>query len=214
LQLQLLITIIAQKGEFVNQKLFVYAKNHSKKTIIFTVLISVILNGLINLAGDKLGIPLFLDTIFTAVTAALFGIIPGILTGLFTNLFQELLRGFPLYLYPFAVVNMATGLLVGILVKKGYFKTLFGVFLVIIYTALINSFLGALIVTIIFGGITNEEVDYIVKVILMTGQSVFSSTFIARIFINLVDKGIAVLIAYLIYVKLKKEKQPKEQTYE
>jgi len=39
----------------------------------------------------------------------------------------------------------------------------------------------------------------------MTGQSVFSSAFIARIFINLVDKGIAVLFAYLIYVKVKNQ---------
>ena len=43
--------------------------------------------------------------------------------------------------------------------------------------------------------ITNEKVDYIVKVILMTGQSVFSSAFIARVSISLVDKGIAVLAA-------------------
>ncbi len=189
----------------MNQKLFGLLNKQSKSTVILAVIISVVLNGLINLAGDKLGIPLFLDTIFTAVTAALFGIIPGILTGLFTNLFQEALRSFPLQLYPFAVVNMATGLIVGFLVKRGYFKTFFGVFLIIIYTALVNAFLGALIVTIVFGGITNEEVDYIVKVILMTGQSVFSSAFIARIFINLVDKGIAILAAYLIYVKIKNQ---------
>jgi len=187
----------------VNQKIFYYLKKRSKTTIFLAVIISVVLNGIINLAGDKLGIPLFLDSIFTAATAALFGIVPGILTGLFTNLFQEVLRGFPLYLYPFAIVNMATGLLVAILVKKGYFKTFFGVFLVVIYTAVMNAFLGALIVTIVFGGITHEEVDYIVKVIIMTGQSVFSSAFIARIFINLVDKGISVLAAYLIYAKIK-----------
>lgn len=191
----------------MNHKLIGLLNKQSRLTIISVMVISVILNGLINLAGDKLGIPLFLDSIFTAVTAALFGIIPGILTGLFTNLFQEVLRGFPLYLYPFAVVNMATGLLVGFLVKRGYFKTFFGVFLVIIYTAFVNAFLGALIVTIVFGGITHEEVDYIVKVILMTGQSVFSSAFIARIFINLVDKGIAVLISYFIYVQIKQKKQ-------
>ena len=187
----------------MNQKLFGILNERSRLIIILAVIISVVLNGLINLAGDKLGIPLFLDTIFTAVTAALFGIIPGILTGLFTNLFQEILRGFPLNLYPFAVVNIATGLIVGLMVKHGYFKTFFGVFLIIIYTALANAILGALIVTIVYGGITHEEVDYIVKVILMTGQSVFSSAFIARIFINLVDKGIAVLIAYLIYINVK-----------
>ena len=191
----------------MNRKLLRIINQPSIPTTIMAVLISVVLNGLINYAGDKLGIPLFLDSIFTAVTAALFGIIPGILTGLFTNIFQEILRGFPMYLYPFAIVNMATGLLVGILVKRGYFKTFFGVFLIIIYTALVNAFLGALIVTIVFGGITNEEVDYIVRVILMTGQSVFSSAFIARIFINLVDKGIAILAAYFIYVKVK-QKEP------
>ena len=189
----------------MNQKLFGILNERSRLIIILAVIISVVLNGLINLAGDKLGIPLFLDTIFTAVTAALFGIIPGILTGLFTNLFQEILRGFPLNLYPFAVVNIATGLIVGLMVKHGYFKTFFGVFLIIIYTALANAILGALIVTIVYGGITHEEVDYIVKVILMTGQSVFSSAFIARIFINLVDKGIAVLIAYLIYTNVKQK---------
>lgn len=149
--------------------------------------------------------PLFLDSTFTAVTAALFGIIPGILTGLFTNLLQEVIHGFPLYFYPFAVVNMATGLLVGLLVKHGYFRTFFGVFLVIIYTTLVNALLGALIVTILWGGITHSEMDYITKVLIMTGQSVFSSAFVARIFVNLVDKGIAVLIAYLIYVKVKNQ---------
>ncbi|MDA3939776.1 MAG: hypothetical protein PF693_10755 [Spirochaetia bacterium] len=189
----------------MNQNILSILGKRSGKIIILSIIISVLLNGLINLTGDKLGIPLFLDSIFTVVTAALFGIIPGILTGLFTNLFQEVLRGFPLYLYPFAIVNMTTGLLVGILVKHGYFSTFFGVFLVIIFTAFVNSLLGAIIVTIVFGGITNEEVDYIVKVIIMTGQSVFSSAFIARIFINLVDKGIAVLLAYLIYFKVKQE---------
>ena len=189
----------------MNQRIYTFLNNQSKRTKTLAIIISVVLNGVINLAGDKLGIPLFLDSIFTAVTAALFGIIPGLLTGLFTNLFQELIRGFPLYLYPFALVNMATGIIVGLLVKQGYFKTFFGVFLVIIYTALANAILGAIIVTIVFGGITNEEVDYIVKVILMTGQSVFSSAFIARIFINLVDKGIAVLAAYFIYVQVRKQ---------
>ena len=47
--------------------------------------------------------------------------------------------------------------------------------------------------------------DYITKVLIMTGQSIFSSAFIARIFVNLVDKGIAVLIAYLIYTNVKKK---------
>ena len=84
---------------------------------------------------------------------------------------------------------MATGLIVGILVKHGYFKTFFGVFLVIIYTALANAILGAFIVTIIWGGITHSEMDYITKVLIMTGQSVFSSAFVARIFVNLVDKA-------------------------
>ena len=194
---------MAQKGLIVNRKLISFMRSRSGASITIAIIISVILNGLINLAGDKLGIPLFLDTIFTAITAALFGIVPGILTGLFTNLFQEILRGFPLNLYPFAIVNIATGLIIGLLVKHGYFKTLFGVFLVIIYTTLANAILGALVVTIVFGGITYEEVDYIVKVILMTGQSVFSSAFIARIFINLVDKGISVLFAYLIYINVK-----------
>lgn len=185
----------------MNQKLISYFSGRSKIFIISAVAVSVILNDLLNIAADKLEIPLFLDTTFTAVAAALFGIIPGILTGLFTNLFQEVLRGFTLTHYPFAVVNMATGLLVAVLVNKGYFNTLSGLFLVIIYTTLLNAILGALIVTFVFGGISNEEVDYIVKVVLMTGKSIFSSAFLGRIFVNLVDKGIAIITAYIFYVQ-------------
>ena len=186
----------------MNQKLFSYFTGRSKIILISAVAISVVLNDLLNITVDKLGIPLFLDTTFTVVTAALFGIIPGILTGLFTNLFQEVLRGFTLTHYPFAVVNMATGLLVAVLVNKGYFNTLSGLFLVIIYTTLLNAILGALIVTFVFGGISNEEVDYIVKVVLMTGKSIFSSAFLARIFVNLVDKGIAIITAYIFYIQI------------
>ena len=186
----------------MNQKLFSCFTGRSKPVIVSAVAVSVVLNDLLNTIADKLGIPLFLDTTFTAVTAAVFGIIPGILTGLFTNLFQEVLRGFPLTNYPFAVVNMATGLLVAVLVKKGYFNTISGLFLVIIYTTLLNAILGAFIVTVVFGGISNEDVDYIVKVVLMTGKSIFSSAFIARIIVNLVDKGIAIITAYIFYVQI------------
>ena len=205
MQLQLLDTIIAHKEQIVNQKLYSFLNKQSKSTIIFAVIISVILNCLLNYIGETLKIPLYLDSTFTAVTAALFGIIPGILTGLFTNLLKEVIYWFPLHFYPFAVVNMATGLFVGLLVKHGYFKTYFGVFLIMIYITLINALLGALIATIVFGGITHSEMNYIVKVLIMTGQSTFSSAFIARIFVNLVDKGIAVLMAYWIYVKVKQQ---------
>lgn len=184
----------------MNKKITAVLNSRKPVTVMAAVFLCALLNSLLNMAGEKAGIPLFLDSIFTAVAAALFGIIPGVLTGLFSNLIQEVFRGFPGMVYPFAPVNMATGLIVGILVKKGYFESIFRVLLVIFYTTLANALLGALIVTLVFGGITHEDVDSIVTVILMTGQSMFSSAFIARIFINLVDKGIAVLVAYWIFI--------------
>ncbi len=66
-------------------------------------------------------------------------------------------------------------------------------------------------VSIIFDGITNEPVDSIVRAVVATGQSVFTSAFYARILINIVDKGIAVLVAFPIYRYLYTKQQLSNQ---
>jgi energy-coupling factor transport system substrate-specific component len=133
------------------------------------------------------------------MVTALFGLWPGILVGLFSNLFFEVIKGFPGYLYPFAIVNILTALVTWLHVRYGRFDTAAGALWTIITLSLANAVVGAIIVSVVFGGITNEPVDSIVRAVVATGQSIFTSAFFGRILINIVDKGIAVLIVFPIY---------------
>ena len=187
----------------VNKKIYSFLKSKSWFTIGLAIVIFALFNSLLSAISEELKIPLYLDSIFTAVSAAIFGVIPGITTGLFTNLFMEVIHGIPMLYYPFAVVNMATGIAVGVLVKYGYFRSYLGVFMVILITVLVNALLGTLVVTIVYGGISSTTMEYLVRVLIMSGRSVLSAAFLSRLLINLVDKGIAVLIAFIVYSKVR-----------
>ena len=166
---------------------------------IAAILIAVLLNGLFSYINDTLLFPIFMDSIFTVMTAALFGLWPAVFVGLFTNFFLEVIHGFPAIYYPFAIINVVTALVTSFFVYKKFFETPAHAFWLIIVLSLVNSILGAIIVTIVFSGFTNLSMDNIVRGITLTGQSVFSAAFIVRIITNIVDKGIAVVITFSIY---------------
>lgn len=159
-------------------------------------------NAAINLLAGILRLPLFLDSIATCVIAALFGPLAGIITGFSTNWFIELLNGFPMTNYPFALVGMTTGLIVGLFVKKDRFSTIQSFFIVLLIVTISNALLGSIIATFVFGGITQTNLDYLVTGLAIAGRSIFSAAFLARIPANLIDKGIALGIAFLLYNRL------------
>jgi energy-coupling factor transport system substrate-specific component len=94
---------------------------------------------------------------------------------------------------------MLTALVTWLHVKYGSFDKAAGALWTIITLSFSNAIVGAIIVSVVFGGITDEPVDSIVRAVVATGQSIFTSAFFGRILINIVDKGIAVLIVFPIY---------------
>ncbi len=157
---------------------------------------SILLNGLFLLTTSKLELPFFLDSIFTILVTVLFGFWPGVITGVFSNFFFEVLFGFPGYLYPFFIVNVSSAIITFLHVKYTDFTNAVNAFLLILSLSVVNSILGAVIVVAVFDGITDQPFDSIVRAVVTTGQSLFTSAFLARILMNIVDKGIAVLIAF------------------
>lgn len=174
---------------------------NKKKIPIFVIAIisAILLNGVFSLISSKLSLPFFLDSIFTVLITVVFGLWPGLITGLLSNFFFEVIKGYPGYLYPFAIVNTLTALVTYLHIRYGDFNKASDALWTIISLSLSNAVVGAIIVSIVFDGITNEPVDSIVRAVVATGQSIFTSAFLGRILINIVDKGIAVLIAFPIY---------------
>jgi len=144
--------------------------------------------------------PLFLDSIFTAAAGALYGPWTGLATGLVTNLAMEPVYGMTGFYWPFAVCNMATGLIVGLAVRRRLFSSGYQVTLIILGVTLANSLLGALVSQLIYRGDTGVPVDYIVSAFTEMGQSLISASFWARIPTNLVDKMISVYAAYALHL--------------
>lgn len=161
----------------------------------------------INLIGgtlcSALKLPLFLDMIGTIVIACLSGPWVSALCGLLTNVFLALVAN-PVYL-PYSIVSVLCGLITGYMVKAGLFKRIWGTVLIWIACTLTNTVSASLITIFVYGGATGVTGSSVFTATLIATtkdimMSVFSSSFIE----NLIDKGIAFFIAYIIVQKIPK----------
>ncbi len=160
----------------------------------------VVLNLVLGTAVGMLQIPLiFLDTLGTILGGALFGPLAGVLIGLTTNVVQGFLTN-PRDI-PFALVNMAIGLLVGLTARRVRF-TLPVAILTGLVLAVAAPLIGTPIAVWIYGGLTGGGTDFLVLWLRASGQSVFTATFIPRITGNLIDKVACCLLVALILPKL------------
>lgn len=161
----------------------------------------------INLIGgtlcSTLKLPLFLDMIGTMVVACLSGPWVAALTGFLTNVFLALVAN-PVNL-PYAVVSVLCGLVVGYMVKVGLFKKWWGVLIVWVVVTLVNAVSASLITVFVFSGATGiNGTSVLTATLVVAMKNIFASVFSSSIIENLLDKGIAVAVAYFIVKKVPK----------
>lgn len=161
----------------------------------------------INLIGgtlcSTLKLPLFLDMIGTMVVACLSGPWVAALTGFLTNVFLALVAN-PVNL-PYAVVSVLCGLVVGYMVKAGLFKKWWGVLIVWVVVTLVNAVSASLITVFVFSGATGiNGTSVLTATLVVAMKNIFASVFSSSIIENLLDKGIAVSVAYFIVKKVPK----------
>lgn len=161
----------------------------------------------INLIGgtlcSALKLPLFMDMIGTILSACLAGPWVAALVGLLTNIFLALVSN-PVYL-PYSLVSICCGLVTGYMVKAGLFKKVWGVVLTWLACTLVSVIIASTITILVFGGATGVTGTSVITATLIAAskkivESVFASSFIE----NLVDRGIAFLIAYILLKKIPK----------
>lgn len=159
----------------------------------------------INLVGGqvaaKLALPLYMDSIGTAIVAAVMGPFVGAVSGVLYNVIGALINGNMLSIM-FGICNIATAFIVGFMAKSGKFTTWVHAVVATILVALANAIMGAPIAVVVYGGIQGGGVDLVVAGFLAAGQDILSAAFLARVPINLVDKGIACFVAWLILMRL------------
>ena len=157
----------------------------------------VVINLVLGTIVQTLSIPLiFLDTIGTIFGAVLLGPFHGVLIGLTTNVVQGAMTN-PRNI-PFALVNMAIGLSVGLIARRFRFD-LKTALLTGLGLSVLAPLIGTPIAVWIYGGLTGGGTDFLVMWLRATGSSIFASTFIPRITGNLIDKIVScLLVAFLI----------------
>lgn len=164
--------------------------------IIIAALILPAINAELNMLIQTTPVPLFLDSIVTGV-AAVMGLPYGLATAVATNLLEEVFMGFEGTHAPFAICGMATALIVWWMVQTQRTHTpmqfIYGTFLV----ALANSILGAVIAIFVYGGGTGTNIDVAVAGFALALDNILSAAFLARLAVNLLDKALVVLAAFL-----------------
>ncbi len=164
--------------------------------LIFSAL-GIAVNIVLGSVSSMLNIPLlFLDTIGTIFTAVVFGPFYGALTGGLTNVVQGIITS-PKSI-PFALVNIAVGIVVGLIARRKEFD-----FKTAIFTGAILSVIAPLIGTpisvYVYGGITGDFNDVFFTWLVQSGQKVFAAAFIPRITSNIVDKiASCIIVVFLI----------------
>lgn len=172
-------------------------RNNSTFALTFTA-VGIVINIVFGTFVSMLNIPLlFLDTIGTIFTAVVLGPFYGAAAGGLTNILQGLLTN-PKDI-PFALVNIAVGLIVGYIARKKEFNYPRAV-ITGLGLAIVAPMIGTPIAVWIYGGVTGGGTDFIFAWLLQSGQSVFTAAFIPRIAGNLIDKvASCVLVAFLMY---------------
>lgn len=157
--------------------------------------VCVAMNIVLGIITSALGIPLYLDTLGTVLTAALFGPVPGIIVGALSNIITGLI--YSVRDIPFALVNMAVGLVVGLVAKKWKFSLVTAAI-----TGLALSFIcpaiGTPISIYVYGGLQGNISDVVVTGLVKAGQSIFAASFLTKVGSNLIDKVGTCIIAVLL----------------
>ncbi len=175
------------------------------RILLFVFLAGIFLNiagyFLMNFIKIYIKVPLFLDTTGTILSAAILGPIVGALTGFTSNLILGVADN-PVNI-PFSIVNVVIGITAGVIVKRYGFTGIKSLILCIVFVTILSALSGAVVAFYVFGGVTGAKVDLNILTIMNAGYKLFTSSFLVRLPINLIDKSISILTAFIIVRNLK-----------
>ena len=126
--------------------------------------VAVAMNIVLGIITSALGIPLYLDTLGTVLSAAILGPVPG-----------------------FCLVNMAVGLIVGLVAKKWKFGIVPAV-ITGIALSFICPAIGTPIGIYVYGGLNGSVSDMLVMSLVQGGKTIFQASFLRNVASNLIDK--------------------------
>jgi len=177
----------------------------SKKNISTMAILLIPIGIAINVVGGQIALvlklPIFIDVIGTILVGALCGPFFGGITGLATNLILGITA--PTWI-PYAIVNIAIGVVAGLCAKKGWFSTIKGAIITSVLIWLITQITANPVTVLVYGGITGSGSSFITSFLLATGQGLWSSVISTALITETVDKFVSVFIVFAILKSIPK----------
>jgi energy-coupling factor transport system substrate-specific component len=161
----------------------------------------VAINFIGKFAAQSLNFPLWLDAIGTIFSSMLGGPLLGVLTGLTTNVIYG--ATIDPVSFAYSLTSIAIGLTVGYLARFGFMRSHATVVLTGIVTVMIATVVSTPINMFFYDGYTqNVWGDLLYKYLWAFTGMKWLSSFCNELFVDLPDKILSVLIAYVIYRRL------------
>ncbi|MCR5543867.1 MAG: HD domain-containing protein [Eubacterium sp.] len=178
---------------------------NGKKKLLYTIIL-ILLGVFINRLGANIvsvtGCPLYLDSIGTMIVAVVGGLAPGSTVGFITNMIGGFSDTSTFY---YGLFNVVIAVIAGKAADKGFFDKLYKVFY-LIPIFLLLSIPCSLLTYILYGfKIADNASMPIANILHSRGMSVLMSQTIADFCIELPDKLISILVAYLVCMLIPKK---------
>lgn len=180
--------------------------NISKTTRLMMCGLAIAINIVLGIVAAAIKFPVYLDTIGTIFIAIYFGPWYGAAVGGATNFLTALLNG--MTDMPFMLVSIAIGLVVGFIFRKAKF-TLLNVIIAGIVAGVVAPVIGTPIGIAVYGGLTGTVSDVFVLALKQGGASIFTASFLPKLFNNLIDKIGSCLIIFMLVKAMPGTLKPK-----
>ena len=179
----------------VKKRFFDKANRNYVKRIIISV-IGIAVNVILAYIMHRLGLFLFLDTIGTIAVSALAGLFPGILTAVITNAICMLFNANAIY---FGFLNAMVAIFTAWFVRKYSFRKLSKVIIFVLSLALFSGSISTIVNWSLLNGAQiarNSQTVTLFSSYLRLPM--FWAYFLYNILMNILDKGIAFVIAWIL----------------
>lgn len=168
-----------------------------KKESLYTVII-MLAGILVNYGGkvfaQELHLPLWLDSIGTGIVACVLGPVNGALCGVTNNIIYGMSNPNSYY---YATTSVTIGLIIGIGMKKGMFRHLFGAITVSVFVSLASVIISTPFNVFYWNGLSgNVWGDGLYGMLTTNGWNHILATALGELFVDFPDKVITVLITY------------------
>ncbi|WP_419887638.1 ECF transporter S component [Neobacillus niacini] len=177
-------------------------KGIKKDFTLFAILlipIGVAVNVVAGELVELLKIPLFLNQIGTMIVAMVAGPWVGAITGGVSKLIFGIFNPTQLAFMP---VAMASGIVVGLLAKKGMTTKVWKVAITGFIVAIVAILIATPTTVIVFGGASGTGSDALTAIVLASGKEIWTAVVTQKIFVESIDKILSIFVAYMIVRKM------------